>query len=146
MAYFVETIRFKIILAFGVCVIIMAAIGFFGAYGLSRLSSKVVGGHSGNTVPITKLSEVRAAQLNVRLLLRRIQVTHDPAKTTEFSADSNCERKRARQTRPDFGCTLRQFERLNKSWNHSYSDSVSGDKEREIAVGITSSPPQVAVR
>jgi methyl-accepting chemotaxis protein len=106
----------------------MAAIGFFGAYGLSRLSSKVVGGHSGNTVPITKLSEVRAAQLNVRLLLRRIQVTHDPAKTTEFSA-----------------ATLRQFERLNKSWNHSYSDSVSGDKEREIAVGITSSPPQVAV-
>ncbi|MCO4881222.1 methyl-accepting chemotaxis protein [Paraburkholderia caribensis] len=127
MANFVQTIRFKIIFAFSVCVILMTMIGLFGAYGLSRLNSNVIGGYSGSTVPIAELSEVRAAQLNVRLLLRRIQVAHDSAKTTEFSA-----------------AMPQQFDRINKSWNRYYSDGVSSDTEREIAEGIRKSLPQFA--
>ncbi|MGX7000312.1 methyl-accepting chemotaxis protein [Caballeronia sp. KNU42] len=125
MSNFLQTIRFKIVLAFGACVILMTAIGLFGLAGLSRLNSNIADGYSGNTVPIADLSEVRAAQLNVRLLLRRIQVFHDPAKTAEFATAIH-----------------RQFEKFNASWNHYYPDGVSSDKEREIADLIRSTLPQ----
>ncbi|CAE6760573.1 hypothetical protein R69746_03374 [Paraburkholderia aspalathi] len=125
MSNLIKTVRFKIILAFGVCVLLMVALGSFDAWELSRLNSNIADGYAENTVPIADLSEVRAAQLNVRLLLRRMQVAHDPAKTTEYAA----------------GIAL-QFERLNKSWNHYYPASVSSDKEREIAKRIQSSLPE----
>lgn len=50
MANLVQTIKFKIFLAFGMCVILMAAIGLFAAYGLSKLNANVADGYSGNTI------------------------------------------------------------------------------------------------
>ena len=120
-----QTIRIKIIFAFGACVVLMAAIGLFGILGLSRINSNVINGYVGNTVPISDLSEVRVAQLNVRLLLRRIQVFRDPAKTAEYAA-----------------AIATSFEQLNKSWNHYYSSGISSDKEREIAERIKDTLPR----
>ena len=120
-----QTIRIKIILAFGACVLLMAAIGLFGILGLSRVNSNVANGYVGNTVPISDLSEVRVAQLNVRLLLRRIQVFRDPAKTAEYAA-----------------AIATSFEQLNKSWNHYCSSGISNDREREIAERIKNTLPR----
>jgi methyl-accepting chemotaxis protein len=121
----VQTIRIKIIFAFGACVVLMAAIGLFGILGLSRVNSNVANGYVGNTVPISDLSEVRIAQLNVRLMLRRIQVFHDPARTAEYAA-----------------AIATYFEQLNKSWNHYYSSGISSDKEHEIAERIKNMLPR----
>ncbi|MDN7178707.1 methyl-accepting chemotaxis protein [Caballeronia sp. SEWSISQ10-4 2] len=128
MSNLVQTIKFKIILAFGACVILMAAIGLFAAHGLSRLNANVTDGYSGNTLPIANLSEVRAAQLNVRLLLRRIQIFRDPAKTAEYGP-----------------AIAAQFERLNKSWNHYYPSGISSKEELEIANRIKNTLPQFTV-
>ena len=103
----------------------MAAIGLFGILGLSRVNSNVANGYVGNTVPISDLSEVRVAQLNVRLLLRRIQVFRDPAKTAEYAA-----------------AIATSFEQLNKSWNHYCSSGISNDREREIAERIKNTLPR----
>ncbi|TAL98705.1 MAG: hypothetical protein EPN73_01945 [Paraburkholderia sp.] len=59
MVSLVQTIRFKIILAFSACVIFIPAIGGYGISGLSRLNSNVADGYSGNTVPIIDLSDLR---------------------------------------------------------------------------------------
>ncbi|MFL9944401.1 methyl-accepting chemotaxis protein [Paraburkholderia agricolaris] len=116
MDNFLQTIRFKIILAFGVCVILMAAIGLFGTLKLSSLNANVANGYSGNTVPIADLSEVRQASSDIRLQLRRIQVYRDQGKTSEGIEKIH-----------------RDVERINKAWNHYYPNGISSDKEREIA-------------
>ena len=112
MGNLVQTIKFKIILAFGACVILMAAVGLFGTFGLSRLNSNIADGYSGNTVPIADLSDLREASMDIRLQLRRIQVFHDQGKTkTAIEA-----------IRSD-------MERVNKAWNHYYPDGISSNKE-----------------
>ncbi|WP_153142449.1 methyl-accepting chemotaxis protein [Paraburkholderia agricolaris] len=116
MDNFLQTIRFKIILAFGVCVILMAAIGLFGTLKLSSLNANVANGYSGNTVPIADLSEVRQASSDIRLQLRRIQVYRDQGKTSEGIEKIH-----------------RDVERINKAWNHYYPNGISSNKEREIA-------------
>ncbi|MFL9886967.1 methyl-accepting chemotaxis protein [Paraburkholderia agricolaris] len=116
MDNFLQTIRFKIILAFGVCVILMAAIGLFGTLKLSSLNANVANGYSGNTVPIADLSEVRQASSDIRLQLRRIQVYRDQGKTSEGIEKIH-----------------RDVERINKVWNHYYPNGISSNKEREIA-------------
>ncbi|MFL9866100.1 methyl-accepting chemotaxis protein [Paraburkholderia fungorum] len=116
MDNFLQTIRFKIILAFGVCVILMAAIGLFGILKLSTLNANVADGYNGNTVPISDLSEVRQASADIRLQLRRIQVYRDQGKTS-----AAIEKIRSDEAS------------LNKAWNHYYPSGVSSDKEREIA-------------
>ncbi|RKE39967.1 methyl-accepting chemotaxis sensory transducer [Paraburkholderia sp. BL23I1N1] len=116
MGSYIQTIRFKIILAFSTCVILMVAIGLFGVFGLSRLNSNIADGYTGNTLPIADLSDLREATLDIRLQLRRIQVYHDPAKTNDSIAVIHSDQ-----------------EHINKAWNHYYPNGISSDKEREIA-------------
>jgi methyl-accepting chemotaxis protein len=119
MGNLVQAIKFKITVAFGACVILMAAIGVFGISGLSRLSSNIADAYSGNTVPIADLSDLREAISDIRLQLRRIQVFHDKEKMT-----SSIEAIRNDQ------------ERVNKAWNHYYQDGIFGDEEHAIAERI----------
>ena len=119
MGNFFQTIRFKIILAFGLCVIFMAAIGLFGILGLSRVNANVTNGYTGNTVPIADLSELREAVSDIRLQLRRIQVYRDQEKT-KLSIDR----------------IHRDEARISQVWNHYYPSGVSDAKELEIAERI----------
>ncbi|AXL53747.1 membrane protein [Paraburkholderia caffeinilytica] len=126
MGNFVQTIKFKIILAFGACVILTTAIGLFGAFGLSRLNSNIADGYSGNTVPIADLSDLREASLDIRLQLRRIQVLHDQKETTT-----------------EIETIRSDLERVDKAWNHYYRDGISSDKEREVAEKIKTALTQL---
>jgi hypothetical protein len=119
MGNFVQTIRFKIIFAFGVCVMLMAAIGVFGMLGLTRLNANMTDEYRSNTVPIADLSELREASLDIRLQLRRIQVYRDQEK-----ASAGIEKIRSDE------------ERIGKAWNRYYPGGVSSGKEREIAEKI----------
>ncbi|MFM0101360.1 methyl-accepting chemotaxis protein [Paraburkholderia nemoris] len=123
----VQTIKFKIILAFVVYVVLMASVGIFGAFGLYRMNSNMNESYSRNTIPISDLSDVRAAELTVRVQLRRIQAYRDLSKTGDAVA-------RIRTA----------LELINSSWNRYYPNLISSDKELEIAEQIKSIIPQFA--
>ncbi|EJL85653.1 hypothetical protein PMI16_03433, partial [Herbaspirillum sp. CF444] len=126
MTRFTQSIKFKIVLAFGTCVVLMAAIGLFGAFGLFRLNSNIAVGYSGNTEPIADLSELRAASLDIGLQTRRILASRDQSKMP-----------------PTIEAIRADQERIDRVWNHYYPDGLSTDKEREIAEKIKSALPQM---
>lgn len=68
-----KTIKFKIYAAFIACIGLMIAIGMSGLLGAWRLSRNSQDSYSSVTVPIVRLSRARAAQLRVRVALRRMQ-------------------------------------------------------------------------
>src|SRR5581483_11708373 len=125
MLHFTQSIKFKIVLAFGLCVTLMAAVGAFGLYGMSKMNSNMADSYTGDTVPVGDLSEVRAAQLEIRLALRRAQASRDPA-----------------QTKAAIELIGAARERIDRSWNHYYPDGASSDKERRIAEEIKNLLPQ----
>jgi methyl-accepting chemotaxis protein len=122
---FTHTIKFRIILAMGACFVLMAAIGMFGVFGIARLNSAVKDSYFGNTLPIIDLNDIRVAQLDIRLQLRRIQVFRDADKT---AASINMMQS--------------DLEHMKKAWSHYYPDSVTSDQERGIAEKIKSALPQ----
>ncbi|MFM0304815.1 MCP four helix bundle domain-containing protein [Paraburkholderia sediminicola] len=103
MSNIVHTIRFKISLAFGVCAILMAAIGLFGISGLSKMNANMADAYSDCTSPIADLSDLRSDVLNIGLQLRRMQVFHDGGRTTAA-----------------IGVIRANQAQLNKVWNHYY--------------------------
>jgi methyl-accepting chemotaxis protein len=96
-------------------------IGAFGVYGLSKMNSNMSDAYRGNTIPIVDLSEVRTAQLNIRVALRRIQAQsfYDPS-----------------QMKTSIGSIRAAQESIGKAWDHYSREGISIGKEREIADGI----------
>jgi methyl-accepting chemotaxis protein len=125
MHTFVQSIKFKVVLAFSVCLALIITIGIFGLFGLSRLNSNMNESYTGNLVPILDLTDVRAAQLEIRLQVRRAQSLHDPA-----------------QTKASVSVIHTDLDRINKSWNDYYPSRVSNVREREIADGIRNLLPE----
>ena len=70
---FFKTIKFKIYASFLACIALMIAIGLSGLTGAWRIAKNNEESYSSVTVPIVRLSEVRARQLKVRVSLRRMQ-------------------------------------------------------------------------
>ncbi len=77
MKALVQTIRFKTIAATGTCTALILVIGFFGTIAVNRLADNVSSAYSETTLPILDLENVRAAQIEARLGLRRIQALRD---------------------------------------------------------------------
>ncbi|CAD6558644.1 Methyl-accepting chemotaxis protein III [Paraburkholderia hiiakae] len=112
MSHFIHTIRFRIMLAFGVCVALMLTLGLFSLYGMSALSGNMSSSYAGNTVPIGQLANVRANMLDTRRVLWMILATQDT---------QQIERVRDAQTN---GAKL---------WSLYYPSGVSSGGERELA-------------
>ncbi|MFP4898835.1 methyl-accepting chemotaxis protein [Paraburkholderia sp. BR14261] len=125
MHSFTQSIKFKIVLAFSVCLVLIAAVGAFGQFGLSRLNSNVSDSYEGNLLPILDLEDTRAALLEMRLQVRRAQSLHDVA-----------------QTKASIGRIRAAQDRLSKGWSDYYPNRVSSDKERELADTIKNLLPQ----
>jgi methyl-accepting chemotaxis protein len=121
----VHTIKFKIVLALGICVTLTVLLGLFGIFGLFSLNSNTNNAYTGGTLPVIQLSDMRAAQLDVRLQLRRIQVFREPVATRNA-----IEAIRADQ------------DRLDKTWKDYSADGLSGDKTRELGEQVTLALPQ----
>lgn len=83
MNHFLHTIRFRIMLAFGIAVALMLSLGLFSLYGMSKLSDNMQTSYSGNTLPISQLAGVRANVLNTRRVLWMIQATQETHETSK---------------------------------------------------------------
>ncbi len=112
----VRSIKFRIILAFATCILLMAVLGGFSLFGLSKLNSNVRDAYFGTTLPIAQVSEVRAAHLNIRAKLRRLQ--------TSKSADD------VSKTAPIVQADL---DTITKAWGSYYPSGISSADERQIA-------------
>ncbi|CAB3745523.1 hypothetical protein LMG24238_07653 [Paraburkholderia sediminicola] len=120
-----RSIKFKVALAFAVCLVLIIATGVFGLVGISRLNANMNASYSGSVVPILALADVRAAQLDIRLQIRRAQSLRDPAQTK-----ASLERIRAGQSR------------ISKSWNDYYGNRASNDDAHDIVDRVNSLLPQ----
>lgn len=120
-----RSIKFKVALAFAVCLVLIVAIGVFGLVGLSRLNSNMNASYSESVVPILALADVRAEQFDIRLQIRRAQSLRDPAQTK-----GSLEHIRAGQNR------------ISKSWSDYYHNRASNDDTHDIADRINSLLPQ----
>ncbi|QCP53443.1 HAMP domain-containing protein [Trinickia violacea] len=116
MSHFTQTIRFKIILALGVCGILLLATGLFGISGLSKLNVNLIGTYSGNVLPLANLAEIQAAQLEIRVKLR----TMLEAKTADGMAKPLSKVEGYMAT-------------IDKKWPDYYPSGVSNDTERAVA-------------
>ena len=87
MGGFAQTVRFKIILSLGACLILMMANGLSGINGLARLNSNMRDSYTGAVLPVAQLSDARASSLNIRARLRRIEVTRSPEDVAQSSPD-----------------------------------------------------------
>ncbi|AQQ35534.1 methyl-accepting chemotaxis protein [Burkholderia cenocepacia] len=116
MSRFGKSIKFRIFFALAACVALMVAIGVFGLFGLSRLNANVHDAYTGNTLPISELSEIRAATFETQLRLRAASSEHDPARLRSGIDDTRAEQRR-----------------LDTIWNRYYGQSITSEKEQRIA-------------
>ena len=125
MSNFIHTIKFKIILALGVSALLIASIGLFCITGLSKMNASINESYSGNMLPVVQLSDVRSAQMDIQLQLRKSQVKRDPAEIAaaleQIHSDENHQ---------------------DASWKKYYPDGISSAKERVIADKINDVLPQ----
>ena len=111
-----NTIRFKIILALGACIVLMIAIGLMGVRGLSTMSSDMNSMYTSSTVPIEDLAATQADALKIRLMLSRLMGMHD-----------------ANDQKQAVGQVRELQKKLNTSWTDYYPGKVSDDDERKVA-------------
>ena len=116
MNKFIYTIRFKIIVVLGACITLMAAMGVMAIVGLARLNSNMSETYGGTVVPLAQISEVRAAQLNIRVKLRRIQIEKTPATLDKM-----------------LPIVQSELATIDKVWPQYYPAAVSNPTEREAA-------------
>ncbi|WP_423378652.1 methyl-accepting chemotaxis protein [Burkholderia sp. LMG 32019] len=110
------SIRFKIVVAFAACVIVMIAIGLEGIRGLATLSSDMSSMYTDSTVPIEDLAGTQAGALQMRVNLELLVTTHDAAE-----AKTIAERIRDRE------------KKMLAAWNDYYPAKVTAADERKVA-------------
>ncbi|GGC67939.1 hypothetical protein GCM10011400_64790 [Paraburkholderia caffeinilytica] len=122
---FAQGIKLKIFSAFGASVALVLIVGIFGVVGLSRVNSNMRDSYSGNTGPIADLSDLRAAQLDIRLQLHLIEMFHDSGRT----------KAALEQIRVDQNA-------IDRAWKRYYPGGISSEKERVVADRIKNLLPQ----
>ncbi|KVO12171.1 hypothetical protein WJ74_15470 [Burkholderia ubonensis] len=110
------TIKLKIAIAFGACVIVMIAIGLGGIRGLARLSSDMSAMYTDSTVPIEDLASTQVGALQMRLGLAQLVTTRDAADVKNL-ADRIREREK----------------KMLAAWNDYYPAKVTAAEERKLA-------------
>ncbi len=115
MSQFIHTIKFRILLVFGVCIALMLGIGLFALHVISSLNQNMHNAYEQNTVAIGRLAEVRVAQLHIRRLLWKIRATSEGA------------------TSEDIALVQAHRTTMQKVWQDYYPARVTSANERVVA-------------
>ena len=116
MPRFLVTVRSKIIATMTVCVLIIGLVGVFGVITISRLSEMVRDEYEGTVKPIRDLGSIRAAEMDIRLQMRRLQAFHEADKT-QASLDT----------------IHSDTQDMSTAWADYYPARVSNTAERAVA-------------
>jgi methyl-accepting chemotaxis protein len=116
---FFRSIKFKIFLAFALCIAIMCALGGAGIYSLSRSNANLKGVYESNVLPILDISSVLADELDVRIRIRNLAVEKDAAK-----ADNLVTRIKSDQ------------QDIAQHWHNYYRANISNSDEKALTEQI----------
>ncbi|RDJ98098.1 methyl-accepting chemotaxis protein [Paraburkholderia lacunae] len=126
-----QGIRFKIVLALGVCAALIATTGLIGAHGMSILNTDMHRMYADDTLPITDLATVESSALRIRLGLMRIP-------SMQSSADAKAMITRLAATQKT----------LDVAWRDYYPARLTQSDERDVArhidAAIAAFAPQAA--
>lgn len=122
MKHVIHSIKFKIAFAFGLCVLLMIAIGVLGLSGLRQLDRKIHASYSQDTAPIVELADARAAQGDMRLQMSRIEILADPSATPAILAQIRASRAMLKRA-------LTRYERVELPGNPQ-AQAMRGKVER----------------
>jgi len=113
---FLRSIKFKIFLAFALCIAIMFALGGAGIYSLSRSNGNLKDVYESNVLPILDISSVLADELDVRIRIRNLAVEQDATKAANLTARIKADEQDASQ-----------------HWTAYYPGNVSSGDEKAVA-------------
>jgi methyl-accepting chemotaxis protein len=125
MKKFLYSIKFKVALAFGICVALIIALGLFGIFGMARLNDRAAQAYTDGTEVLADFIEIRASQLDIPLQLRRIQVVKDPA-----------------QLQTSIAAIRADQDSFAKAWADYYPARVQDGSERTSAEAIKEQIPE----
>ncbi|CAG9170564.1 hypothetical protein LMG23992_01645 [Cupriavidus laharis] len=115
MSQFIHTIKFRILLVFGVCIALMLGIGLFALQTISSLNQNMRNAYEQNTVAIGELAEVRVAQLHIRRLLWKIRATSEGTASEDMAL-------------------VQQYRaKMQKGWQAYYPARATSASERSVA-------------
>ncbi|MEK6348484.1 MAG: methyl-accepting chemotaxis protein [Burkholderia sp.] len=121
-----HTVRFKIVMAMTACVLIIALVGIFGSLTIARLKQTVSDEYTTVVQPIRVLGLVRAEVLDIRRLMRTLQVLRSDERT-----------------RTGVETIRHSLDQIDKEWPRYYPSAVTSPEEREIADKINAAMPQL---
>jgi len=115
-SYFYKSIKFKIFLAFALCILIMFAIGGAGIASLSHSNSSLNDVYESNVIPMQDLAVVMDDQYDVRIRIRNLAVEKDPAKASALADRIKSDEQDSAQ-----------------HWKHYYPANATSPQEKTVA-------------
>ena len=112
MSHFIHTIKFRISLAFGICIALMVGLGSYGLHSIFELNDNIGHAYAENTVPTGQIMEVGLAQEELRRLLWKARALND--------------KEQGAALRKEVGV-------LRKAWQAYFPEGVTAPRERAIA-------------
>jgi len=113
---FFRSIKFKIFVAFALCIAIMCALGGAGIYSLSRSNANLKGVYESNVLPILDISSVLADELDVRIRIRNLAVEKGAGKAADLATRIKSDEQDASQ-----------------HWHNYYPANISNGDEKAVA-------------
>ncbi len=113
---FYKSIKFKIFVAFALCILIMFAIGGAGIASLSRSNAKLNDVYENNVIPIQDIASVQDDAYDIRIRIRNLAVEKDPAKAAALVDKIKADEQDA-----------------NQHWKHYYPADVTTPQEKTVA-------------
>jgi methyl-accepting chemotaxis protein len=129
MSAFLSSIKFKIGVAFGICIVLMLVIGASALIGIRALTGNAADMFNGNLMPILNVGVTRSDLTAIRLQVRRAQALHDATKTKDAL---------------DRIAVLQGDMKAN--WASYYPAGISSEKERMLADKIKGNLAQADVQ
>lgn len=113
------SIKSKIILTLGLCLVLTIAVGLTGIHGLRTLSANMSLMYTNDTLPLEDLAATQAIALRNRVALNSLMLVHNPQVIKQ-----EIKQIQERQAR------------LNAAWKDYYPARVTAGDERKLADGI----------
>lgn len=124
MSILVRSVKFRMVLTFGLCVFMMAAIGGLSILGMSSLNNNLRKMYDDDLVTVGILSELRAAMYHLRLQTARFQIFRDAEERKLAAAEFRSDQIR-----------------IKSAWSAYIHNGIGSDDNKELSGKIANILP-----